>query len=241
MATNQLLPFANGDVPNVIPFDQWNALAARLTGFQSGIASSQQFNYILAQGGAAGYVIGQMIADFAGQDATIDGVTLYANLKSAIAAFVPANVADGSISGAKITDQTVAFQKLAPASIATQEQAEAGTATNVLMTSLGVKQSIDAFVPVKVSEENSSGSSWYRVWSDGFIMQGGFVEGASSQTGTISLQKNFTGSGYLVFVNCFRDNSSFSPFVNISNKNSTSFVWGANEYVRDFDWIAVGY
>ena len=88
MATNQLLPFANGDTPNVIDFDSWNTLAARLTGFQSGIASSQQFNRILAQGGAAGYVIGQMVASLAGQDATIDAETLYTNFLTALKAYV---------------------------------------------------------------------------------------------------------------------------------------------------------
>lgn len=85
MATNQLLPFANGDVPNVLPYDEWNSLPARLTGFQSGIASSQQFNYILAQGGAAGYVLGQLVVDFAGQDATLDAASLYTNFKRAVA------------------------------------------------------------------------------------------------------------------------------------------------------------
>ena len=88
MATNQLLPFANGDTPNVIDFDSWNTLAARLTGFQSGIASSQQFNRILAQGGAAGYVLGQMVANFAQQDATIDAETLYTNFLNALKSFV---------------------------------------------------------------------------------------------------------------------------------------------------------
>ena len=88
MAENQLLPFANGDTPNVIDFDSWTTLAARLTGFQSGIASSQQFNRILAQGGAAGYVIGQMVASLAGQDATIDSETLYTNFLTALKAYV---------------------------------------------------------------------------------------------------------------------------------------------------------
>ena len=88
MATNQLLPFANGDTPNVLDFATWNTLAARLTGFQSGIASSQQFNRILAQGGAAGYVIGQMVANFAQQDATIDAETLYTNFLNALKSFV---------------------------------------------------------------------------------------------------------------------------------------------------------
>lgn len=85
---NQLLPFANGETPNVIPYDEWNALAARLSGFQSGIASSKQFNYILAQGGAAGYVIGQMVADYTTETATIAATPLYQAFKQAMSAFV---------------------------------------------------------------------------------------------------------------------------------------------------------
>jgi len=84
MATNQLLPFASGESPNVLPFEDWNSLPARLTGFQSGIASSQQFNRILAQGGAAGYVLGQFVVDYAEQDADINAEDLYQGFLAAL-------------------------------------------------------------------------------------------------------------------------------------------------------------
>lgn len=147
MATNQLLPFASGESPNVLPFADWNSLPARLTGFQSGIASSQQFNYILAQGGSAGYVIGQLIADNTEQDATLDPESLYTNWKNAIAAFIPKNVANGSISGAKLTDNTVAFAKIASAAIATTKEAQEGSVNNKLMTPQLVAQAIAAQIP----------------------------------------------------------------------------------------------
>ena len=150
MSTNQLIPFANGDTANVIDYNEWNALPARLTGFQSGIASSQQFNYILAQGGAAGYVLGQLVADYAGSDATIDAASLYAAYKTALANYVPNAVADGAISGAKITDASIAFAKLAAAAIASQAEAEAGTATDKLMTPQRVAQAISVQIPPAV-------------------------------------------------------------------------------------------
>lgn len=84
MATNKLLPFASGESPNVLPFEDWNSLPARLTGFQSGIASSQQFNRILAQGGAAGYVLGQFVVDHAEQDADINAEDLYQGFLAAL-------------------------------------------------------------------------------------------------------------------------------------------------------------
>ena len=121
MATNQLLPFANGDTPNVISFSDWQSLPARLTGFQSGIASSQQFNYILAQGGVAGYVLGQLVADFANADATLDAETMYTSLKDAIAAFVPGNIADKSILATKLADSIVDSRILANNSVTTDK------------------------------------------------------------------------------------------------------------------------
>lgn len=113
MATNQLLPFANGDTPNVLPYADWNALPARLTGFQSGIASSQQFNYILAQGGIAGYVMGQLIVEQLAQDATLENAeTLFANFKSAVAKYIPSAIADKSIVTAKLDDLSVTTAKI---------------------------------------------------------------------------------------------------------------------------------
>lgn len=147
MATNRLLPFANGDTPNVLDFATWNTLAARLTGFQSGIASSQQFNYILAQGGAAGYVIGQLVADELNLDATFDCTTLYANFKRAIATFVGANLPAGSVTTDMLADGAVTFPKIAPAAIATADQALAGTAKNLLMTPYLTKLMVTAAIP----------------------------------------------------------------------------------------------
>lgn len=117
MATNKLLPFASGDTPNLVDFDTWNALPARLTGFQSGIAKSAEFNYILAQGGAAGYVIGQMVADHAAQDADLETTALYAAFKKALAAYIPGAVANGSIAGSKIADGSITLAKLAANSV----------------------------------------------------------------------------------------------------------------------------
>ena len=130
MATNELLPFGMGESPNRIPFEDWNTLPARLTGFQSGIASSQQFNYILSQGGVAGYILGQLIVDFAQQDATLDNAdALYTSLKNALAAFVPGNIADKSILTAKIADAAITTVKLADANVTTGKLANKAVTT----------------------------------------------------------------------------------------------------------------
>lgn len=151
MAENQLLPFANGDTANVIPFADWSGLSVRLTGFQSGIASSQQFNRILGQGGAAGYVIGQFVADFTTDNATINATALYDSFKKAIAAFVPGNIADGSIgttkiangaiTNAKLANDAVTSAKLADNSVGTEHiQSNAVTADEIAAGAVGTSE-----------------------------------------------------------------------------------------------------
>ena len=130
MPTNQLLPFGMGESPNRIPFDDWNALPARLTGFQSGIASSQQFNYILAQGGIAGYVMGQLIVEQLAQDATLENAeTLFANFKSAVAKFIPGAIADKSIVTAKLDDLSVTTAKISAGAVTDAKLADNAVVT----------------------------------------------------------------------------------------------------------------
>lgn len=86
MATNNLLPFANGAGANVQDEATWSSLPDVATGFQSGLAVSKNFNRILAQGGAAGYAIGKVVVDWLGQDATIDATALGTNFEAALEA-----------------------------------------------------------------------------------------------------------------------------------------------------------
>lgn len=148
MATNQLLPFGMGESPNRIPFEDWNVLPSRLTGFQSGIASSQQFNYILAQGGVAGYILAQLIVEQLAQDATLESAdTLYTNFKSALAKFVPNAIADKSILTAKIADLAITTAKLADGNVTEVKLAKAAvTAAKILDGAVGTSKLADGAV-----------------------------------------------------------------------------------------------
>lgn len=148
MATNQLLPFGMGESPNRLPFEDWNVLPSRLTGFQSGIASSQQFNYVLAQGALAGYLLGQLIVEFAKQDATLDSAeTMYTALKNAVAKFVPNAIADKSILTAKIADLAITTAKLADGNVTEVKLAKAAvTAAKILDGAVGTAKLADAAV-----------------------------------------------------------------------------------------------
>ena len=45
-----------------------------------------------------------------------------------------------------------------------------------------------------------NGKSWYRIWSDGWIEQGGYGSNASNYTATITLLKKFKDSNYNITI-----------------------------------------
>lgn len=75
MATNDFQVFAGASGANVITQAQYAALPNLTTGFQSGLAQSNQMNKVLRQTTSMAAMLGQFIADQANQDATDDGTT----------------------------------------------------------------------------------------------------------------------------------------------------------------------
>lgn len=97
MATNYLSPFANGANANVASEETWASDAVRSTlqkGFRSGVARSDLVNRALVQGTSAGFSIGQLVADFAGKDATTDAESLYEGFQEALERFFKAKMFD---------------------------------------------------------------------------------------------------------------------------------------------------
>ncbi|WP_261522975.1 hypothetical protein [Burkholderia multivorans] len=88
MANNNFKPFAAAAGANVMAQADYEALAALLTGFQSGTAQSAQLNKVWRQSSIMAAVLAQFIVDLTGQDAIDDGTTatLLANLKAAVSA-----------------------------------------------------------------------------------------------------------------------------------------------------------
>lgn len=87
MGTNDFLAFGGGGAANVIDQATYAALAARLTGFQSGTAQSAQLNKVWRQSSIMAAVIAQFIVNQTGQNAVDDGTTatLLSNLATAVA------------------------------------------------------------------------------------------------------------------------------------------------------------
>lgn len=102
-----------------------------------------------------------------------------------------------------------------------------------------------------VTESYTSGTSWYRKWSDGRIEQGGHVSD-DTQALTIVLLTPFTSTNYQVFSNCTVTNAAaatgrnyvaynktttqFSCAEGYSNSSALAYFWDGGN-----DWLAVGY
>ncbi|MEW9139887.1 hypothetical protein AB2664_30070 [Bacillus wiedmannii] len=86
MATNEFLPFATAPGANVLGQADYVALAARLSGFQAGVAKSSEVNKAVRQGAFIASVIAQFVSDTLAQDVLDDGnvPALEGKLRSAV-------------------------------------------------------------------------------------------------------------------------------------------------------------
>ncbi|NIC28294.1 hypothetical protein [Serratia plymuthica] len=73
MAKNEFLPFGTAANANVLSNAAYQALPARVAGFGSGVAKSEELNSAWRQGSTMAAVLGQFIADKTGQDVLDDG------------------------------------------------------------------------------------------------------------------------------------------------------------------------
>ena len=100
-----------------------------------------------------------------------------------------------------------------------------------------------------VVETWNEGTEWYRVWSDGWIEQGGttglITSGDSYNSKTITFKKSFTNTNY-TFTSCANKYSTenglgtaYPPF--IFTKNNTSIIIGKYSWTDGIDWYACGY
>ncbi len=101
----------------------------------------------------------------------------------------------------------------------------------------------------RIIETWSEGTEWYRVWSDGWIEQGGTTGLITSSDGytatTIQFKKSFINTNY-TFTSCANKYSSqnglgtaYPPF--IFTKNNNSVIIGKYSWTDGLDWYACGY
>jgi hypothetical protein len=88
--TNAILPFGLGVGSNVMSSAAWSAIAARLSGFESGLAQSIQVNTAMRQAAFVATMIAQFTADFGNANVNDDAniAALESNFEAALAAFI---------------------------------------------------------------------------------------------------------------------------------------------------------
>lgn len=94
-----------------------------------------------------------------------------------------------------------------------------------------------------VVETWSSGSCWYRVWSDGLIEQGGYESAAASQQVTLSFPVEFTSSEGVTVLLSPKTTSFDIASINAVKSVSTSsmVVFNGSKVNLGFYWQATGY
>ena len=259
MATNQLLPFANGAGANVETYANWSALPQVGTGFGSGLAVSKHFNYILAQGGAAGYAIGKVVVDWLGQDATIDATTLGTNFEAALDARFTLPTASASTKGGVKVGSTLEIssdvlnQKSGVATAGT-----AGTNSDTSGLSLAIPYlNIDTYGRVTGYGTHThtvsglptivaSGTN-YRKWSTGWIEQWGNANlrhhvsdvNATTVTFPTAFTSDTTYSIVMTPILSSLDSSPVSFFAIKTSGTTVTLRVGAPS--STVSWYAVGY
>lgn len=124
-----------------------------------------------------------------------------------------------------------------------------GTSTNVgsadvsnVMQAVAQVQADVGAIPkpnAYITQTWKSGSNWYRVWSDGFIEQAGYVNTPSDGEQKISLNMSFSTTTYFATVNLVWKGYTGNGWGYIHTKTRTSFT-GTLSSPANY-WYACGY
>lgn len=100
-----------------------------------------------------------------------------------------------------------------------------------------------------IVEEYHSETQWYKIWSDGWVEQGGYIINPSSNE-TVNLLKPYNNINYSVLCQYAMDSNSTGRFLSIGNKTNSSFLvrtgasnldsWNGG-YPVPFYWETKGY
>lgn len=81
-------------------------------------------------------------------------------------------------------------------------------------------------------------ASWYRVWSDGWIEQGGKTANGTNQT--ITLLKSFTDTNYCILTSQYYTSSSNGDYGTVKEKTESNFTIPGYA-TMSYGWYACGY
>lgn len=95
-----------------------------------------------------------------------------------------------------------------------------------------------------IIETYQNGTSWYRVYSDGWCEQGGLRSaGATGSAETITLLKQYKDTNYIALKTFSIADASvaYYPFVCIFNKTVSSFQTSNTSGIQNWSWYTCGY
>ena len=92
-----------------------------------------------------------------------------------------------------------------------------------------------------IVESYVNGTSWYRVYSDGWCEQGGYIP-AGSTSSTISLLKNYVNTNYQVKTSPCSTGDNFTSNITSYPQSGSQFIWNSyNNSATSKIWQACGY
>lgn len=142
----------------------------------------------------------------------------------------------------QITDMpkvVLSVNRITPASDGNVALGLHAVATSGNYNDLSNKPSIPATPNAYVTKTWHSGTEWYRVWSDGWVEQGGYNAGGSDYgDSTVTLPTSFAGTSYSVFVQSEAGQWDYGS--RMISRTKSSYVIGTR-FGKNFHWHACGY
>lgn len=89
-----------------------------------------------------------------------------------------------------------------------------------------------------IIEEYHSGTQWYKIWSDGWIEQGGYMSAGISDT--ITFIKPFTNTEYFSAFTPYKNMGSHIVYIKSRYNDRISIYNGDNKEIP-ISWYACGY
>jgi hypothetical protein len=141
---------------------------------------------------------------------------------------------------AQLSDITTSLDGYYYIVIATSTKTDIQVDIDEIATDLNGKADVDLSNCTKphIVETYVNGTSWYRVYSDGWCEQGGYAIKGSEGWLTISLLKNFVDTNYNLSVTPYTTNTSTYMAHEVKDKTISNF---AAYMIVAIDWHACGY
>ena len=111
-----------------------------------------------------------------------------------------------------------------------------GLANTICTTPAATTSTASSATPAVVVENYRNGYNWYRVWSDGWIEQGG-VGGTGP---TVNLLKSFNTTDYTLIAMGRTIGIAYPMCEVVANRTKTSFYMASTE-TTTYEWYACGY